>query len=120
MEGPGKPTAIQVAGAGSAAIRVGSDRREHVDYDLVITNGFTAKVTLKLLTVPAVGTRLLKLSGKALAWHTHQIIAGRSSAPKRLDAHERRWRWHSAAEKTAPPPIKECTRAHCWCGAAAT
>jgi len=58
----------------------GSDGRQHVDYDLVITNAFTAPVTLESLTVGGMGRTLLRLAGNHLAEHTHQIIADKSSA----------------------------------------
>ncbi|MFZ0091248.1 MAG: M23 family metallopeptidase [Solirubrobacteraceae bacterium] len=77
---PPETTAVQVAAPGPPRYVFGSDGREHVDYDLVITNAFTAEVTLKSLTVTGPGGRLLELAGEALASHTHQIIAGEPSA----------------------------------------
>ena len=77
---PGEVTAIQVTAPGPPRYVFGSDGREHVDYDLVITNAFTADVTLKSLTVTGAGRTLLELTGEALASHTHQIIAGQPSA----------------------------------------
>ncbi len=77
---PGEVTAIHVAAPGPPRYVFGSDGREHVDYDLVITNAFTAEVTLKSLTVTGPGGTLLELTGDALASHTHQIIAGQPSA----------------------------------------
>jgi murein DD-endopeptidase MepM/ murein hydrolase activator NlpD len=60
-------TALEVT-AISAPQRVhGSDGREHIDYDLVITNSFTAEVTLTSLVVRGGGKELLTLSGDALA-----------------------------------------------------
>jgi hypothetical protein len=73
-------TALQVSAAGPPRYVYGSDRREHVDYDLVITNAFTAEVTLTSLTVTSAGGTLLDLSGEALAAQTHQIIADQPSA----------------------------------------
>ena len=77
---PGEVTAIQVTAPGPPRYVFGSDGREHVDYDLVITNAFTAEVTLKSLMVTGAGRPLLELTGEALASHTHQIIAGQPSA----------------------------------------
>ena len=77
---PGEVTPIQVTAPGPPRYVFGSDGREHVDYDLVITNAFTAEVTLKSLTVTGAGRTLLELTGEALASHTHQIIAGEPSA----------------------------------------
>lgn len=77
---PPEVTAIQVTAPGPPRYVFGSDGREHVDYDLVITNAFTGEVTLKSLAVTGSGRTLLKLTGAGLAFHTHQIIAGQPSA----------------------------------------
>ena len=77
---PAEVTAIHVTAPGPPRYVFGSDGREHLDYDLVITNSFTTEVTLKSLTVTAAGKTLLRLAGEALALHTHQIIADRPSA----------------------------------------
>src|SRR5262245_27421412 len=45
----------------------GTDGREHIDYNLVLTNAFTAEVTLTSLVVRAGGKELLALTGEALA-----------------------------------------------------
>ena len=45
------PTALQVAASGAPQRVHGSDGREHIEYDLVITNAFTAEVTLTSLVV---------------------------------------------------------------------
>jgi hypothetical protein len=76
----GGPTALEVRAAGPPRYVYGSDGRGHVDYDLVVTNAFTAEVTLKSLTVSGAGRRLLRLAGPKLAAQTHQIIAGKPSA----------------------------------------
>lgn len=39
-------TALQVAAVGAPQRVHGSDGREHIDYDLVITNAFTSEVML--------------------------------------------------------------------------
>jgi len=62
-------TAITVQATHSRAV-YGSDGREHVDYDLVTTNAFTAPVTLKSLRVRGDGKTLLMLKGNALAAKT--------------------------------------------------
>jgi hypothetical protein len=51
----------------------GSDGREHIDYDLVITNGFTSELTLSSVTVRGGGRRLVSLAGE-LANFTHQTL----------------------------------------------
>lgn len=67
-------TALRVEIPG-APIRVhGSDGREHIDYDLVITNEFTSEVTLTSVTVRGGGRRLLRLAGAELANFTHQTF----------------------------------------------
>ena len=51
-EGPlPETTALQVTAPGPPRFVYGSDGRTHVDYDLVITNTFTAGATLRSLTV---------------------------------------------------------------------
>ena len=60
-------TAVQVAAVGAPQRVHGSDGREHVVYDLVITNTFTADITLTSLEVRGGGNQLLTLSGDALA-----------------------------------------------------
>jgi Peptidase family M23 len=60
-------TAVQVTAVGAPERVHGSDGREHIDYELVITNTFTAEVTLTSLVVRDGGRRLLRLSGDELA-----------------------------------------------------
>ena len=62
-----QPTALQVEAPGAPQYVHGSDGREHVEYDLIITNVFTADATLKSLEVRGDGRRLLVLRGAALA-----------------------------------------------------
>jgi hypothetical protein len=66
-------TAIAVHATSSRAV-FGSDGREHIDYDLVITNAFTAPVTLDRLRVQGHGKTLLTLEGGALAAKTFQMF----------------------------------------------
>jgi hypothetical protein len=66
-------TALAVEAASPARYVYGSDGRTHVDYDLIITNAFTAPVTLDSLRVRGGGKTLLTLKGSALAAHTFQI-----------------------------------------------
>jgi hypothetical protein len=67
-----RPTALQVEATGAPQFVHGSDGREHVEYDLVITNVFTAGATLKSLEVRGDGKRLLVLRRVALAAVTHR------------------------------------------------
>lgn len=69
-------TALAVQLATTARAVYGSDGREHIDYDLVITNAFTAPVTLQSIQVSGAGTVLLTLRGQALAAHTSSTLFG--------------------------------------------
>ena len=62
-----QPTALQVEAPGAPQYVHGSDGREHLEYDLIITNVFTADATLTSLEVRGDGRRLLVLRGAALA-----------------------------------------------------
>jgi murein DD-endopeptidase MepM/ murein hydrolase activator NlpD len=62
-----EPTALQVEAPGTPQYVHGSDGREHLEYDLIITNVFTAEATLTSLEVRGDGRRLLVLRGAALA-----------------------------------------------------
>lgn len=63
-------TALAVRVATPARAVHGSDGREHVDYDLVISNLFTVPVRLDSVRVLAGGRGVLTLKGKALADRT--------------------------------------------------
>jgi Peptidase family M23 len=69
-------TALQMTTTGAPQRVHGTDGREHVEFNLVITNSFTAEVTLTSLTVRGGGDELLTLSGDALAEFTHPIGTG--------------------------------------------
>jgi Peptidase family M23 len=58
----------------------GSDGREHIEYDLVITNAFTADARLRSLQVSGAGRRLLSRRGAALEAATLRVG---TSAPTR-------------------------------------
>ena len=67
-------TALQVAPAGGPPQSVrGSDGREHIAYNLVITNAFTADATLKSMVVRGGGERLLTLRGADLSFYTRPL-----------------------------------------------
>jgi hypothetical protein len=51
----------------------GSDGREHIEYDLVITNAFTADARLRSLQVRGAGRRLLSRRGAALEAATLRV-----------------------------------------------
>jgi Peptidase family M23 len=64
---PVQTTALAVTAPGPPRHFRGTDGRVHIDYDLLITNAFTADVTLRSLEVMnGRGKRLLRLEGEAL------------------------------------------------------
>ncbi len=67
-------TALVVQSPTPARYVYGTDGRQHVEYDLLITNTFTAPATLKRLQVRAAGKLLVTLKGAALAAATHAIL----------------------------------------------
>jgi hypothetical protein len=73
---PARPdsTALTVQSATAPRYVYGTDGRGHVEYDLLITNVFTAPVTLERLQVRADGRLLVALKGGALAAATHKIL----------------------------------------------
>src|SRR5437764_15306676 len=56
-------SALRVQTAGEPQRVHGSDGREHIEYDLVVTNSFSARIRLKSLVVRGGGRGLLSLSG---------------------------------------------------------
>jgi hypothetical protein len=70
-----RTTALAVTATGPPRHFRGTDGREHIDYDLLITNAFTADVTLRSLEVlNGRGKRLLRLEGEALAAVTFELL----------------------------------------------
>jgi hypothetical protein len=59
-------SALRVEVSGPPQAVFGSDGLEHIEYDLIITNAFTADATLKSLEVRGGAKRLLSLNGTAL------------------------------------------------------
>jgi hypothetical protein len=78
---PSQTTALLVASTNAPLRVLGSDGLEHLEYDLVFTNVFTAPVTLTAIEVlgPDGGT-LLRLAGDALAASTQPVFIGPPSA----------------------------------------
>jgi hypothetical protein len=58
----------------------GTDGRKHVEYDLAVTNAFSADATLESLEVRGPGRRLLRLQGAALAAVTRPLFAEEPTA----------------------------------------
>jgi Peptidase family M23 len=63
-------SALRVETAGPVERVQGSDGREHIEYDLAVTDAFAAEATLRSLEVRAGGKRLLSVSGSALGAST--------------------------------------------------
>jgi hypothetical protein len=77
--GGGRPdiplTALEVRSVAPPRVVKGTDGRRHVEYDLAMTNIFTADVTLTSLTVrDPRGRRLLRLAGDELAGVTTTVF----------------------------------------------
>jgi hypothetical protein len=73
-------TALAVQVPTPARAVYGGDGREHVDYDLLTSNAFTAPVKLVSLQVRGGGRVLLTLRGKALAAFTFPLFGATSTA----------------------------------------
>ena len=70
-----KSTAIVVSATNDPLRVPGSDGVDHLEYDLLVTNGFTAPVTLTSIAVLASdGESLLQLDGDALVTATQPLI----------------------------------------------
>ena len=67
-------TALVVQSPTPARYVYGTDGRQHVEYDLLMTNTFTAPATLKRVQVRGDGKLLVTLKGAALAAATHAIL----------------------------------------------
>jgi hypothetical protein len=73
-----RATAIVVSATNDPLRVSGSDGVDHLEYDLLVTNGFAAPVTLTSITVTAPdGETLLRLDGDALTAAT-QFLLGRT------------------------------------------
>jgi hypothetical protein len=70
-------TAIVVAATNEPLRAPGSDGADHLEYDLLVTNAFTAPVTLSSIEVLAPdGERLLRLAGEDLVAATQPLLEG--------------------------------------------
>lgn len=75
-------TAIIVSATNDPLRVTGSDGIDHLEYDLLVTNGFTAPVTLTSITVAAPdGETLLTLDGEALVAATQPLL-GKKPMPE--------------------------------------
>jgi murein DD-endopeptidase MepM/ murein hydrolase activator NlpD len=74
-------TALLVASTNAPLRVLGSDGLQHLEYDLIFTNVFTAPVTLASIEVTGPdGSELLRLDGDALAASTTSVFGGEPSA----------------------------------------
>jgi hypothetical protein len=73
-------TALHVAASNPPEAVFGSDGREHVEYDLVLTNAFSGDATLGAVSVGADGTPALTLAGDGLAAATHKLFTSDPTA----------------------------------------
>jgi Peptidase family M23 len=70
-----KTTAIVVSATNDPLRVSGSDGLDHLEYDLLVTNGFAAPVTLTAIAVTAPdGETLLRLEGEALVTATQPLL----------------------------------------------
>ena len=79
--GAAQTTALAVQVATRARAVHGSDGREHVDYDLVISNMFTVPVRLDSIQVSAGGRMVSTLKGKSLADRTLALASPTATIP---------------------------------------
>jgi Peptidase family M23 len=75
-----RTTALVVQPATTARAVYGSAGREHIGYDLLTTNAFTAPATLQSIQVRGAGRVLLTLRGRALAAHTFTLLGAKPTA----------------------------------------
>jgi hypothetical protein len=73
-------TALHVAASNPPEAVFGSDGREHVEYDLVLTNAFSGDATLGVVSVRADGKPALTLAGDGLAAATHKLFTSDPTA----------------------------------------
>ena len=83
--GAAQTSALAVQAGSPARAVQGSDGREHIDYDLVITNAFTVPVSLDSLRVASGGRVVFALTGRALAEQT-LTLAGTPTATVPISA----------------------------------
>lgn len=79
--GAAQTTALTVQVPGPARAVFGSDGREHVEYDLVISNLFTAPVRLDSIRVFSGGRLVLSMRGQALAERTFLFTQPTATVP---------------------------------------
>jgi hypothetical protein len=73
-------TALRLEASHAPQAVYGSDGREHVEYDLITTNVFSAEATLSGLRVRGDGRTLLTLAGDPLAAFTRKLFTDETTA----------------------------------------
>jgi murein DD-endopeptidase MepM/ murein hydrolase activator NlpD len=73
-------TALHVAASNPPEAVFGSDGREHVEYDLVLTNAFSGDAALGVVSVRADDKPALTLAGDGLAAATHKLFTSDPTA----------------------------------------
>ena len=71
-----RPAVLAVSASGSPQSVHGADGREHIEYDLLVTNSFSTEVAPTSLVVRGGGRTLLALNGDALTNATHFLGGG--------------------------------------------
>lgn len=79
--GAAQTTALAVQVATPARAMFGSDRREHIEYDVVISNIFTVPVTIDSIRVFDRGRQLLALADNSLVEHTLALATPTATVP---------------------------------------
>ena len=92
------PSALRVEVSGVPQRVHASDGREHIEYNLIITNAFTADATLRSLEVLGDGRPLLSLSAAALGAVTLPLLA----KPNRRPCQASVYRSDSSGPRAAP------------------
>jgi hypothetical protein len=83
--GTPQTTAVLVTSTNAPLRVLGSDGKEHLEYDLIMTNVFGAPVTLTAIDVLGPeGTLLLHLEGGDLAAQTQQLFFGSLDTPSEI------------------------------------
>ena len=75
-----RPAVLAVSASGAPQSVHGTDGREHIEYDLLVTNSFSTEVAPTSLVVRGGGRTLLELSGDALANATQFLGGGGPTA----------------------------------------
>lgn len=81
LAGTNRATAILVSATNDPLRVPGSDGADHLEYDLIMTNTFTAPVTLSVIEVVAEGATVHRLEGDALLQATQPFLGQTPTSP---------------------------------------